>query len=379
MAEARPLNIVVTGARGLLGWHAAARLHATNSAARFRGDPAPYALHMLDHAAFQDDGQLYAAVEHAGCILHFAGVNRASDAEIEQANPAIAQRLVDACRRSGKTPHVVYADTIHRDRDTAYGRSKRRAADVLSGLGAGFTDIIYPHIFGECARPRYNNVTATLIDVLLKGEQPELSPDGQVELLHAGAAAQLAIDAAVSGQSAEVRPEGRKLSIPALFDALKAIHGAYSDDLFPALSDDFTLQLFNSYRAATYPGGWPRALQLRSDARGTLFETAKGGGGGQTFLSWTHPGVTRGDHFHLEKVERFVVLQGEAVIRIRRVLTDELVEFSVSGKTPVAVDMPTLHTHSIENVGTEPLLTLFWAHEVFDPSNPDTFADKVLS
>ena len=120
-------------------------------------------------------------------------------------------------------------------------------------------------------------------------------------------------------------------------------------------------------------------LKLNTDPRGTLFEAAKGGGGGQTFLSWTHPGVTRGNHFHLGKVERFLVLEGEAVIRIRRVLDDRLWEYTVSGAAPAAIDMPPLHTHSIENVGAGPLLTLFWTHDIFDPAAPDTYADPVLT
>ena len=120
-------------------------------------------------------------------------------------------------------------------------------------------------------------------------------------------------------------------------------------------------------------------MKLNTDARGTLFEAVKGGGGGQTFLSTTNPGVTRGDHFHLAKVERFLVVQGEAVIRIRKVLEDTISEYRVSGDAPAPVDMPTLHTHSIENVGEGELLTLFWTHDLFDPANPDTFADKVLT
>jgi UDP-2-acetamido-2,6-beta-L-arabino-hexul-4-ose reductase len=117
------------------------------------------------------------------------------------------------------------------------------------------------------------------------------------------------------------------------------------------------LALFNAYRAATYPDGWPRSLKLNTDTRGTLFEAVKGGGGGQAFFSTTEPGVTRGDHFHLNKVERFLVVQGDAVIRIRKVLTDKVWDYGVSGDTPMSVDMPTLHTHSIENFGPMIYLT----------------------
>ena len=101
------------------------------------------------------------------------------------------------------------------------------------------------------------------------------------------------------------------------------------------------------------------------------------GGAGQTFFSTTRPGVTRGQHFHLAKVERFVVVRGEAEIALRRVLHDDVVRFRVSGRDPVVVDMPTMWAHSITNVGSDELLTLFWANEVFDPARPDTYAETV--
>jgi len=166
--------------------------------------------------------------------------------------------------------------------------------------------------------------------------------------------------------------------VPDLWARLQGMHDAYRGAVYPDLSDPFDLALFNSYRAATYPGHWPRPLTLNTDPRGTLFEVVKGGAAGQTFASWTAPGVTRGEHFHLHKVERFLVLQGQATIRIRKVLTDEVWEYPVTGEDPVVVDMPTLHTHSLENTGDAPMLAMFWTHDIFDPANPDTFADKVL-
>lgn len=371
-------KVVVTGAGGLLGWHAASRLHAANCAARFRKEAMPFDLVMLDHAAFQDDATLDAALSGADAVLHFAGVNRGTEAEVRDGNPAIAQRLADACARQGVKPHVTYANSTHARLDTLYGNSKRRAAEILSGIGGGLTDLILPHIFGEGARPRYNNVTATFIEAVIAGETPQIDPNGKVQLLHAGTAAQIAIDAALSGRSGELIAEPRPTEVPWLFQTLQRFHADYAANLYPDLSDSFTRDLFNTYRAALYPSGFPRPLKLNTDPRGTLFEAAKGGGGGQTFLSWTEPGVTRGDHFHLHKVERFLVLQGEAVIRIRRVLGGPVMEYRVSGDQPAPVDMPVLHTHSIQNTGTQPLLTLFWTHDLFDPAAPDTYFDPVL-
>lgn len=372
------MKIVVTGAGGLVGWHAAVRLHAPNCAARFKGGDVPYDVVRLDHAAFADPAQLHAAVAGSDAVLHFAGVNRAPDGEVERANPAIAEALIDACRAVDAAPHIVYANSTHAAADTPYGRGKKRAGEILAGGKGRYTNMILPHIFGEGARPDYNNVTATFIDRVIRGETPQVDPNGVVRLLHAGAAAQAAIDAVLQGQTGDASPTPLPVAVPALLAKLEAFHAGYATNIYPDLADPFDLALFNSYRAALYPSGFPRPLVLNTDARGTLFEAVKGGGGGQTFLSWTEPGVTRGNHFHLSKVERFLVLEGEAIIRIRRVLGGPVWEYRVRGGEPAPVDMPTMHTHSIENVGAGQLLTLFWTHDLFNPAAPDTYADPVL-
>jgi UDP-2-acetamido-2,6-beta-L-arabino-hexul-4-ose reductase len=372
------MKLVITGSAGLVGWHAACHIHAFNCAARFNGGSEPFEIVTLDHAAFEDDQRLQSAVADAAGILHFAGVNRAADDVVEAANPAIAQRLADACASQGSKPHIVYANSTHAANDTPYGRSKRIAGEILSKVGGLYTNLVLPHIFGEAARPRYNNVTATFIEAVIAGEVPNISPQGRVSLLHAGAAADAALGAVTEGRTGTLSPDAKDISVTELFAMLQEFHANYHSNIFPDLSDPFTLALFNSYRAALYPDGFPRPLKLHTDPRGTLFEAVKGGGGGQAFLSTTKPGILRGDHFHLNKVERFLVVQGEAIIRMRKVLTDTIYEFRVSGDNPAPVDMPTLHTHSIENVGDTDLLTLFWTHDLFDPQNPDTFADKVL-
>ncbi|WP_228408577.1 polysaccharide biosynthesis C-terminal domain-containing protein [Profundibacter amoris] len=372
------IRVVVTGAAGLIGWHACARLHAENCAAGFKGNPNPYDIIPLDHAGFDDDTQLQNALAGADAVLHFAGVNRAADDVVEAANPAIAERMIAACQAVDAKPHIVYANSTHAGSDTPYGRSKKRAAEILAQSSRAFTDLVLPHIFGETARPFYNNVTATLIHQLVNNKTPEVNPDGKVQLLHAGVAAQTAIDAVINRTTGQITPTPQPMTIPALLAKLQGFHDSYQANIYPDLTDAFDLALFNTYRAATYPDGWPRPLKLNTDSRGTLFEAVKGGGGGQVFLSTTKPGVTRGDHFHLNKVERFLVIQGDAMVRVRKVLDNTVWEYRVCGDAPAPVDMPTLHTHSIENIGKGDLLTLFWTHDLFDPANPDTYADKVL-
>ena len=371
-------RIVITGAKGLIGWHAHARLHAANCAAAFKGEPAPFNVVALDHAAFDNDAYLQAGINNSEAVIHFAGVNRAPDNEVELANPAIACRLVEACRIVGNSPHIIYANSTYATTDTPYGRSKRIAGEILSQIGGGYTDMMLPHIFGECARPNYNNVTASFIKAVITGETPEITPDGRVALLHAGDAAQAGIDAILNNTDGPIWLETRNIAVTDLFLLLQKLHDVYIANTYPEFKDPFTVALFNSYRSALYPDGFPRPLKLNTDQRGTLFEAVRGGGCGQAFVSTTKPGVTRGNHFHINKVERFLVIQGEAKIRIRKVLSDKVWEYRVSGDEPAPVDIPTLHAHSIENIGDSDLLTLFWTNDLFDPAEPDTFFDKVL-
>ena len=170
-----------------------------------------------------------------------------------------------------------------------------------------------------------------------------------------------------------VQPEFRELA-----DLLTAQSRQYFGALeIPPLQAALDLALFNCLRSAAFPQAYPIPLELRSDARGSLFEAVRSHRAGQTFFSTTHPGVTRGNHFHFGKVERFLVVGGQARISIRRLFDDQVHAFEVRGDQPVYIDMPTLHTHEITNVGDGELLTLFWAHEFFDPQRPDTYFEPV--
>ena len=119
-------------------------------------------------------------------------------------------------------------------------------------------------------------------------------------------------------------------------------------------------------------------MELKTDDRGWLFELVKSPGAGQIFVSRTRPGITRGNHYHDTKIEKFCVVQGQGVIRFRPVLGTEIIEYPVSDQQIKIVDIPPGYTHSIENTGSTDMLTLFWANEIFDPQRPDTYFLKVL-
>jgi len=176
-----------------------------------------------------------------------------------------------------------------------------------------------------------------------------------------------------------LEPHGTSLMVSEVRDKFLQYYKVYRTGDIPALHNDMDVALFNTLRAAMFPTAYPFKPTPRSDQRGTLVESVRvHGGQGQTFVSSTHPGFVRGEHFHLRKIERFQVLSGRAVIRLRRMLTDEVIDFEVNGDEPSVVDMPTMWAHSIKNVGTEELVTLFWAHELFNAEAPDTYPEPVM-
>jgi UDP-2-acetamido-2,6-beta-L-arabino-hexul-4-ose reductase len=370
--QARLPRVVVTGTTGFIGWHTQVRLRALGG---FEVIP-------ISHEDFASE-DLVAAVTDADVVIHLAGINRASDAELELGNLAIAGRLVEALKAAGSQAAVVFADSIHSASDTPYGRGKRRAGEALQAWGrasgAKITLAILPNLFGEHGRPNYNSFVATFAARVAAGQMPQINVDYPIPLMHVQDGIAAMIAAWSGGFEGILEPHGPSLMVSEVRDKFLAFYDVYRTGDIPALHNDVDVALFNTLRAAMFPTAYPFKPTPRSDQRGTLVESVRvHGGQGQTFVSSTHPGFVRGEHFHLRKIERFQVLSGHAVIRLRRLLTDEVIDFEVSGDEPAVVDMPTMWAHSIKNVGTEELVTLFWAHELFNPEAPDTYPEPVM-
>jgi UDP-2-acetamido-2,6-beta-L-arabino-hexul-4-ose reductase len=154
--------------------------------------------------------------------------------------------------------------------------------------------------------------------------------------------------------------------------------GYYEKGIIPSFADTFELKLFNTFCCYMDIGKrYPALLTPKSDERGSFVEVVRTGTAGQTSFSTTKPGVTRGNHFHTRKIERFAVISGDAIIQLRRIGTREVFNFTLSGNTPSYVDMPIWFTHNITNTGNGELLTAFWINESFDPTDPDSFSEKV--
>jgi UDP-2-acetamido-2,6-beta-L-arabino-hexul-4-ose reductase len=317
-------------------------------------------------------------IDRADRLIHLAGVNRASDEEVLTGNRLFAQQAADALKQATKPPGiVVYANSTQVGNGSVYGEAKAHGGEILreaaDKVGATFVDVSLPNIFGEHGRPFYNSVVSTFCQLLASGSEPTVEQDRELTLLHAQNAADVLIGSTALGSELTVRE-----TVSGLLDRLRRISDEYAGGDIPDIASGFDRDLFNTYRSFTIESLTPISLERRADNRGSFFEIVRSrGGSGQSSFSTTVPGISRGDHYHRRKVERFTVLSGEAVISLRRLLTDQVISFEVAGDHPQSIDMPTMWAHNITNTGASELYTSFWSNEIFDPSTPDTFAEAV--
>jgi UDP-2-acetamido-2,6-beta-L-arabino-hexul-4-ose reductase len=364
-------RVGITGSSGFLGWHLRTFLYGIDDIEVVPGD----------RQTFSGPEQLDAFVRSSDVIIHLAAMNRGADEEVFRTNLRLTGDLIVACERSGHRPHIVFASSTHIYRDTAYGRAKRICAEKLAKWaaesGGQFTNLILPNIFGEGGRPFYNSVVATFSHQLATGEASVIHEDRQIELIHAQEVVECFLEIIRAGEGGDLFVSGKTISVQHLLEKLSGFFMHYEQNLIPELSCGLDLQLFNTLRSYLFPGKYPVRVAVHRDARGELFEAVKSFRGGQVFLSTTRAGVTRGNHYHRRKIERFMVLEGTAELKIRKLLTPDTSAFSLDGREPQFVDIPTLHTHAITNTGSSDLLTLFWASEVFDPADPDSYPEAV--
>jgi UDP-2-acetamido-2,6-beta-L-arabino-hexul-4-ose reductase len=362
------VKIGITGPQGFLAWHVQCSLWA-----RQEVEVVP-----IGRAEFGNSRLMDHALSCVDSVIHLAGANRGSDEVVASDNPNLAECLAEGIARSGRPINVIYGNSVQSTTDSVFGIAKLKAAAILRSQcevsGSHFVNVIIPNVFGEHGRPFYNSVIATFSHQLAMGDKPKVEVDRELPLVHAQTVAEVLLEAASNPIQSEILMEGQILSVSEVLRRLQAISQPYVEGQLPDLSDPFTRDLFNTYRSFTFPDNWPIHPVKHADQRGELVEAVRAAGGEtQVFFSTTRPGFTRGDHFHLRKVERFLVLQGQASIKLRRLFTTKVIEFEVTGDTPAIIDMPTLWTHSITNTGDTDLLTLFYADDEYNPADPDTY------
>lgn len=368
------VKIAITGGEGFLGTHMRYFLYERKD---------QFEVVLIDKGDFDTETGLINKLDGVNTVLHFAGLNRGEEDEIYKTNVGLTQKILDACGALKDKPKVIFISSTHNTRDTAYGRSKKDSEKMISEWGIKnntlSTSVVSTNIFGEFGKPNYNSFVSTFCHNIVSGLESEVNKEAVVSLVYVRDVCQFFYDLISKGNwESTYNISGESIKIADVYNKLLTFKAEYLSGMIPKIDNKFDLNLFNTFRSYLYPKYFPISLDLKTDNRGSFVEVIKEKSGGQSSFSTTHPGITRGNHYHTRKIERFCVLSGEASIKLRKIFTNEIIEYKVSGDKPVYVDMPTFYTHSIENIGNTELLTMFWINEFYDPNDPDTFMENVI-
>lgn len=335
---------------------------------------------------FSNADDLDAFVQSCDVIVTFAGLNRLDDLNVVyQTNINIAKELVAALERTQVKPHVIYSSTIHEDRDEYYGKSKKEARILISewakSNNALFTGLVIPNVFGSFGKPFYNSVVATFCYQLANNETPKINVDGFLKLVYVDDVSKFIVSKIGEGKFDEKIeiPFEAELKVSEVLQKLEYFKSTYQEKgSIPELTSSLDIKLFNTFRNyINHATHFPVKLVQHTDDRGSFVEIIRLDVGGQVSFSTTKPGITRGNHFHTRKIERFAVIKGKALIQLRKIGTNEVLNFELNGDEPAYVDMPIWYTHNIKNIGDEVLYTNFWINEFFDPNDADTYFVEV--
>lgn len=341
----------------------------------------------FEDSFFENDTRLRSFVKQCDVIVHLAAMNRHPEPQvIYDTNIRLVKQLIAAMETEKVTPHVLFSSSTQEERDNEYGKSKREGRGLLEQWavrsGASFTGMVVPNVYGPFGRPDYNSFIATFCHKLTHGEQPEVLQDGSVKLIYVGNLCKHIIGKIQSVYHSNIPrierdeiPHDFESKVTEVLEVLSTYRNLYFDKGFiPALKDRNEVNLFNTFCSyMDFSSVYPRKLEKHEDARGMFVETVKLGIGGQVSFSTTVPGITRGNHYHTRKIERFTVIRGKARIQLRRIGTEEVLNFYLDGSEPSYVDMPVWYTHNITNIGDDELYTQFWINEWYDAADGDTY------
>ena len=373
-SESKIINVLVTGSNGFVGKNLCSVLRTDERVQLFEFDTA------------NAPDELVPMLREADVVVHLAGVNRPQhEQEFMTGNAGLTERICSVLSQAGKATTIVLASSIQAESDNPYGKSKREAEEVIRRYAdtSGAQAVVYrfKNLFGKWCRPNYNSVTATFCYNIAHGLPISISdPSKEIELTY--------IDDVVNALVGEVlaaehhgaagfsfAPElpGHSITLGALAELIGSFRQSRETLELPAFDNQFTRALYATYLSYLEGEAFAYPLTIRSDDRGSLAEMMKSPTFGQIFVSRTKPGITRGNHYHHTKTEKFMVVEGDALIRFRQIDGSDVIEHRVSGTEFKVVDIPPGYTHHITNTGQGELVTLFWASEMFNPERPDTW------
>lgn len=365
------MNILVTGANGFIGKNLIVELRnqGFNQIFLYTRDTKPALLEKYTKAC--------------DVVFHLAGVNRPeNEDEFIEGNYRFTSQLVNFLEKNDKQVPIIATSSIQAESDNPYGRSKKAMEELLfkyqQKMGAPVYIYRLPNIFGKWSKPNYNSVVATFcyniardIAIQIHNQNTALTlcyiDDLLEELLRA-----LNGMPTVQGQYCIV-PVTHTTSLGEIAHLIASFKNSRSDLSIANMDDALTKKLYSTYLSFLPADQFLYDLKMNLDNRGSFTEFIRTSHGGQLSVNVSKPGVTKGNHWHHTKNEKFLVVSGEGLIRFRKLDSSDIIEYKVNGEKLQVVDIPTGYTHSIVNVGETDLVTVMWANECYNPVKPDTY------
>ena len=370
-------KVGITGQRGFVGAH----LYNTLGL-----KPEEFERVDFQKEYFEQDDLLDAFVAQCDVIVHLAAMNRHADPKvIYKNNIDLVKSLTASLERTASKAHVLFSSSSQEGKDNLYGKSKKEGREKLANWaktsGGRFSGLIIPNVFGPFGLPNYNSFIATFCHKLTHQEIPVIDVDSEVSLIYVGELVDEIINLIGDerNNSEYAVASTTTIKVSEVLEKLENYSKLYFESgVIPDLQSTFDHQLFNTFRSYfDIASHYPVKIKQNIDPRGAFVEVIRLGIGGQCSFSTTVPGIMRGNHYHTRKIERFTVIKGKALIQLRKIDTDEVLDFYLDGNEPAYVDMPVWYTHNIKNIGDEELLTIFWISEAYDPADADTYFEIV--
>lgn len=370
------IKVGVTGSNGFIGWHLCRTIEL---------DTNKFELIEFKRDWFNENINLDSFVSKCDIIVHLAGLNRHSEeSTIFDTNVGLTVKLVDAFNRIEFKGQVIFSSSIQEERNNTFGNSKKVARELFANWAdqsnATFHGVIIPNVFGAFGVPFYNSVVSTFCHQLVNNEIPQIETDATLNLIYINDLVKNIVKLfdTESNDNIIIDHTDSYMVSEILKLLIKFKNKYFENGQIPNFNNLFEINLFNTFRSYfNLNTHYPIKYKNNIDERGNFVEIVRLETGGQVSFSTTKKGITRGNHFHTRKIERFSVIKGKALIQLRKIGTIEVFDYYLSGEKPAYVDMPIWHTHNIKNIGEEELYTMFWINEFYDANEPDTYFEKV--
>ena len=380
------MNILITGAKGFIGKNLIVELNNIKEGKAKTYDLSSD-LEILPFDIDTDPDLLDTYAQKADFVFHLAGVNRPKEqSDFMEGNFGFTSTLLDKLQHYGNTCPIMISSSIQAALDNPYGVSKKAGEELLFDYsrktGAKVYVYRFPNVFGKWCRPNYNSAVATFCsniahDLPIQVNDPNVVmtlvyiDDVVKELIAA-----LEGNAYTEGVYCKVKTE-HTITLGKIVELIYSFKDSRKNLLVPDFSDAFTKKLYSTYLSYLPEDDFSYLLTMHTDERGSFTEFLKSNDRGQVSVNISKTGITKGNHWHHTKNEKFLVVSGKGVIRFRKPDEENVIEYFVSGDRLEVVDIPVGYTHYIENLGETDMVTVMWVNEIFDPERPDTFFLKV--